>query len=51
MNLIEVYWKIDILKFDNVNVEHGFTFKVHLLQNNCHCDNANSFLNYAFTPW
>jgi hypothetical protein len=26
MNLIKVYCKIDILKFDNVNVEHGFTF-------------------------
>jgi hypothetical protein len=31
MNLIEVYWKVDTLKFDNVNVKHGFTFLVHLL--------------------
>jgi hypothetical protein len=49
MILIEVYWFMDNLKFNYVNVEYDFTFVIsHIIQKNYNCDNPKDSFVCAF---
>ncbi len=46
--LTKVYYNMDNLKFDSVNVEYDYILSSFIVQKNYNCDNPNCPLHCAF---